>query len=166
MEHEPRSQQQTLYFDPDCHPENTLKVFNEFCDQFVLRYNALYPDPPKTSMDAVISRWKVEQATVEAPDPKPTVQQYDTLRDTWRSKDKVNKFVGLFASKRFQTDWVAAQPDVALRENATWTLFLNYMRDFYKPTENSTLKHFHFRDLHQGPQETFTAFCSRVALDS
>ena len=50
---EPRSP--TLYFDPDAHPEDTLKVFNEFCDTFILRYNALYPDPPKVSMDAAIS---------------------------------------------------------------------------------------------------------------
>ena len=85
MEHEPRSP--TLYFDPDAHPDNTLKIFNEFCDAFVLRYNALYPDPPKVSMDAALSRWKLTTRTTENPDPTPTVQQYDQVRDNWRSKD-------------------------------------------------------------------------------
>ena len=42
----PRSSAQCL-FDPDQHPEATLKVFNEFCESFTLRYNTLYPDPPK-----------------------------------------------------------------------------------------------------------------------
>ncbi len=162
-EYEPRS---TLYFDPDKHPENTLKMFNEFCETFILRYNALYPDPPKVSMDAAIARWKVETRTAEVADPVPTIDQYDTVRNNWRSKDKVSKFLGLFSSKRFQTDWTAAQPDVNLRENATWTQFQEYIREYYRPTENSTLKNFHFRELQQGPQETFTAFCSRVALDA
>ena len=130
MEPEPRSEQK-LYFDPDKHPDDTLKAFDEFCDQFVLRYNALYPDPPKVSMDAAISRWKVEHATAANPDPTPTVQQYDALRSSWRSKDKVNKFLGLFASKLFQTDWIAAQPNEALRENATWKLFLDYVKAYY-----------------------------------
>ena len=60
-QHEPRSP--PLYFDPDKHPENTLKVFNEFCDAFVLRYNALYPDPPKVSIDVAFERWKIGNTT-------------------------------------------------------------------------------------------------------
>ena len=158
---EPRSQ--TLFFDPDAHPDDTLKVFNKFCDSFTLRYNAQYPDPPKVSMDAAISRWKIANATADVADPKPTVEQYDAISEAWRSKDKVCKFLGLFSSKRFQTDWIAAQPDETLRGTATWTLFQQYMRAYYKPTENSTLKNFHFRDIRQGPEETFTAFCSREA---
>ena len=103
---EPRSP--TLHFDPDKHPENTLKMFNEFCDTFVLRYNALYPDPPKVSMDAALARWKITNATTEEPDPKPTIAQYDAVRDNWRSKDKVTKFLGLFSSKRFQSSVVTS----------------------------------------------------------
>ena len=164
-ENEPRSGQ-CLYFDPDEHPEDTLKVFNDFCDSFILRYNALYPDPPKVSMDAAIARWKVEAATAQEPDPRPSVAQYDGVRDAWRARDKVNKFLGLYSSRRFFQDWNAAQPDETLRENATWTLFKQYMQAFYKPTENPTLKNFHFRELQQGPQETFTAFANRVALEA
>ena len=126
----------------------------------------MYPDPPKVSMDAAIARWKITNATVDNQDPKPTVQQYDTIRDGWRSKDKVNKFLGMFSSQRFQKDWLAAQPTEALRENATWTLFLQYMRAFYKPTEQPTLKNYQFRDVYQGPAESFTAYCSRVALEA
>ena len=40
------------------------------------------------------------------------------------------------------------------------------MREYYKPTENSTLKKFHFRDLQQKSEETFKDLCSRVALES
>ena len=136
-ENEPRSPQ-CLYFDPDEHPEDTLKVFNEFCDSFTLRYNALYPDPPKVSMDSAIARWKVENATTEVPDPRPTVAQYDVVRNAWRSRDKVHKLLGLYSSKRFYNDWIAAQPNETLRDNATWPLFLQYMRAFYQPTENPT----------------------------
>ena len=35
-----------LFFDPDKHPEDTLKAFQEFVQTFELRYNAQYPDPP------------------------------------------------------------------------------------------------------------------------
>ena len=162
---EPRSHP-TLFFDPDKHPEDTLKKFVDFCDSFVLRYNAMYPDPPKVSMDAAVARWKVENTTADVADPRPTIQQYDTLRDNWRARDKVTKFLGLFSSKRFQQDWIAAQPDSNIRDTASWAQFVEFMKTYYKPTENSTLKNFHFRELQQGPDETFTAFCSRVALDA
>ena len=131
---------QTLYFDPDKHPEDTLKVFNEFCNAFTLRYNALYPDPPKVSMDAPIIRWKFSQATAEDTDPKPTIDDYDSLCDNWRSKDKVTKFLGLFSSKRFHTDWRAAVPDETQRDTSSWTDFVTSIRAYYKPTENATLK--------------------------
>ena len=141
-------------------------MFNEFCQTFTLRYNALYPDPPKVSMDAAISRWKFQNTTADVQDPKPTLEQYDQLRNEWRSRDKVTKFVGLYASKRFNTDWCAAQPDETARETSTWTSFIQQMREYYKPTDNSTLKNFKFRDLQQTQTETFTAFCNRVALEA
>ena len=37
---------------------------------------------------------------------------------------------------------------------------------FYKPTENTTLKHFHFRSIYQNEGETFIAFCNRVLLEA
>ena len=111
MDHHNEPRSATLLFDPDAHPDNTLKAFNEFCVTFVLRYNALYPDPPKVSMDSALARWKITAATADNANPTPTVAQYDQVRDEWRSKDKVTKFLGLFSSQRFQTDWIAAQPD-------------------------------------------------------
>ena len=36
-----------LYFDTDCHPDDTLKSFVEFSHDYELRYAAMYPDPPK-----------------------------------------------------------------------------------------------------------------------
>ena len=40
------SRASTLYFDPDIHPDDTIKAFNEFLIDFELRYEASYPDPP------------------------------------------------------------------------------------------------------------------------
>ena len=89
-ESDPRSK---LYFDPNQHPEYTLKAFEEFTQKFELRYNAQYPDPPKVSMDAAIERWKVANETTDSPNPKPNLEQYDQIRDEWRSKDKVAKLL-------------------------------------------------------------------------
>ena len=105
----------TLHFDPDLHPDDTLKAFNEFIQSFYLRYEAQYPDPPKVSIEAAIERWKL--ANEEA---KPTLEQYDTLRNEWRSKDRVAKFLGMFSSRRMYADWQVAEPDVTKRAQATW----------------------------------------------
>ena len=40
------------------------------------------------------------------------------------------------------------------------------MRLYYKPTENVTLKNFHFRALFQKQDETFPSFCSRVKKEA
>ena len=56
-------QSNTLFFNPDDDPESTLKCFNEFVQLFELRYNALYPDPPKVSLDVALHRWKIEHTT-------------------------------------------------------------------------------------------------------
>ena len=77
---EPRYQQQ-LFFDPDKHPENTLKAFNEFTQAFELRYEAQFPDPSKVSMDAAIQRWKFAHTANENSDPKPNLAQYDEVRE-------------------------------------------------------------------------------------
>ena len=47
---------QSLFFDPDGHPEGTLKAFTEFTKQFELRYNAQNLDVPGVSLDAAIQR--------------------------------------------------------------------------------------------------------------
>ena len=87
-----------IYFDPDEHPDATLKAFDEFACQFLLRYAALYPDPPKSSIDVAISRWKVEHTTDATPDPKPTLPEYDAICAAWMSKDQVRKALGIYSS--------------------------------------------------------------------
>lgn len=161
---EPRCTQ--LFFDPDKHPEDTLKAFDEFTQLFDLRYDAQFPDPPKVSMDAAMQRWKVENTTEAITDPKPNLQQFDQIRNNWRSKDRVAKFLGMYSSSRFFSDWRAAQPDEDQRKSASWDAFLTIMQEYYKPTENLTLKNFHFRELLQEPQETFTGFCNRVQKEA
>ena len=84
---EPRCNQ--VFFDPDTYPEETLKAFEEFIDTFELRYDAQFPDPPKVSMDSALQRWISAHATEEEPKPQPSLE--DTIRDEWRSKDKVAK---------------------------------------------------------------------------
>ena len=90
--------------------------------------------------DSALQRWKFEHTTEQDADPRPTLDQYDGIRNEWRSKDRVTKFIGLFSSKRFHTDWRVAQPEAARRENTSWT-------DFKL-------------------QETFTAFCNRVEKEA
>ena len=154
---------QTLCFNPDDHPDATLKSFDDFIQMYELRYDAQYPDPPKVSIDAAIERWKLTQQNAEA---RPTIAQYDEIRDEWRSKDRVAKFLGLFSTKRLYTDWMAAVPSETDRKAATWNIFKTKMREFYKPTENTTLTNFHFRQLSQNKDETFTLFCNRVESES
>ena len=151
-----------LYFDPDDHPGDTLKAFEEFIGLFELRYEAQFPEPPRVSMDAALQRWAFTKATVEVPRPQPTIAEYDEIRAEWRSKDKVAKLLGMYSSKRFHEDWRAAKPEVNDGRVADWNLFVDSMRKYYKPTENTTLKNFQFRALTQLPQESFSAFCNRV----
>ena len=63
-----------VYFDPDLHPDDTLKSFVEFVKVFGLRYDASHPDPPKVSLDAALSRWKLSNDN-----SNPTLAQYDTI---------------------------------------------------------------------------------------
>ena len=148
------SSSQTLYFDPDLHPEDTLKQFDEFINRFELRYAAQYPDPPKVSIDSAMERWKIVNV-----DMKITLDEYDNVKEKWTSQDMVTKFLGIFSSPRL---WKTAEPDESARKKASWKSFTATMKTFYKPTENMTLKHYQFRQITQGSDEVFTAFCSRV----
>ena len=56
-----------LFFDPDDHPENTLKTFQEFIQRFELCYDALYPDPRKVLLEAAFEKWEIMEATPENP---------------------------------------------------------------------------------------------------
>ena len=129
-----------LYFDPDQHPEETLKAFDEFIKDYTRWYAANYPDPPKVSMDSAIQRWKLENA-----DAQPSVAQFDVIKAAWQSKDKVKKFIGLHSSRRFFSDWEAAEPDETVRDHARWNDFVTTMQTYYKPTENITLKKLSFQ---------------------
>ena len=150
-----------LFFDPDEHPDQTLKAFEEFILDFSLRYEALYPDPPKVSLESAIQRWKYKQKGKE-----PTLEEYDTLVEGWKSKDKVSKFLGVYSSRRLYSDWLNAEKDETTRKNSTWEGFVTKMKLYYKPTANSTLKNFQFRGLSQEKTETFIAFCNRVEREA
>ena len=159
-------QSHDLFFDPQKHPDNTLKSFNEFTQSFQLRYTAQFPDPPKVSLDSALHQWKITNTTTDDPNPAPTLAQYDAIVEKWQSKDKVAKFLGMFSSANFYNDWIAAQPTETLRNNAGWTEFITYMKEYYKPTENLTLKNYHFRALAQEKEQTLAAFCNKVEKEA
>ena len=161
---EPRSS--NVFFNPDEHPEDTLKAFEEFIKVFVLRYNAQYPDPPKVSIEAAINRWKITNTTEETPNPTPTVAQYDTICNEWKSKDKVAKILGMFSSQKLYDDWCVAEPTEATRNSVMWDDFVAKMKAYYKPTENMTLKHYLFQGLSQEADETFARFCNRIEAEA
>ena len=151
-----------IYFNPEEHPKDTLKEFKEFCKLFSVRYNAQFPDPPKASLDVALARWTIQHRTEAEPNPQPTLDDYDQIRENWRAKDKVAKVIGMFSAPRLLADWEAAEPDETSRNQATFDEFTEKMTTFYKPTENETLIHYEFREIRQKPEETFISFCNRV----
>ena len=155
-----------LCFNPDAHPHDTLKSFKEFCVKFELRYDAQFTDPPKSAMDAAIQRWVIQNTTETVTDPKPDVNTYDTLRENWRSRDRVCKILGMFSSSRLYSDWEAAERNEDTRKAASWQVFKTTMEQFYKPTENPTLNNYKFRSLVQETSESFSAYCNRVEREA
>ena len=107
MQTEHKLEQNCFY--PDVYPENTLKAFNQAVDPFELRYEAQFPDPPKVSIDAAIEQWKYANFTDKQSNLRPSLEQHDKIRKDRRSKNKTAKFVGMFSSKRVQSDWKTAQ---------------------------------------------------------
>ena len=154
-----------FFFDPDDHPENTLKAFQEFIQRFELHYDAMYPDPPKVSLEAATEQWKIMEATSENPSPKPNLEQFDNLCEHTKACNKVSKFLGIYSSRRLYIDWCMATPEEKTRKNAQWK-DLEAMSAYYKPTGNITLIHFHFQSNIQKDGETFIAFCNHVLLEA
>ena len=139
-----------LYFDPDLHPDDTLKSFIEFSQDYELRYAAMYPDPPRVSLESAIQRWKLGHDN-----KNPTMDEYDLIVEEWKSKDMLAKFLGIYSSRRLYSDWTMALSAEKARKDATWSQFKEIMQEYYRPTENLTLKHFQFRALSQDRDETF-----------
>ena len=86
-------------------------------------------------MDSAITRWQFTH-----PDEQPTLDYYDEIRDTWRSKGMVSKFLGLFSSQRMYSDWYTALAIEKERKKATWEKFVSTMRVFYKPTDTEAIQ--------------------------
>ena len=74
----------------------------------------------------------------------------------------MTKLLGMFSSHELYKDWCIVEPDGLARDKARWNDFVAAMRTYYKPTENHTLKHFHFRSISQNPDESFPIFFNRV----
>ena len=147
-----------LQFNPDNHPHSTLKAFNEFVEQFEFRYEAQFPDVPKHVLEEGVQTWK--EANGNPADV--TTAQKNAIKVGIKSRDKVCKLLGFFASHRLQQDWKAAEPQEGNRTDVTWGDFTTKMRTYYKPTENTTLRNYEFRHLTQNSGEPFHAFCNRI----
>ena len=113
------------------------------------------------SLDSAIHRWKLGHV-----DAVPSMEEYDAIVEQWKAKDMVAKFLGIYSSRRFYSDWISADPADESRKRATWAIFKAKMQEYYKPTENLTLKNFQFRSLSQGKEESFVAFCNSVAKEA
>ena len=127
---EANTRTEVIFFDPDQHTKDTLKSFKSFCTRFQLRYEAQFPDPPKTAMDSAIQRWVLGNTTTENPKPVCSVAQFDQMKNEWKEQDKVKKVLGIFSSPRMYADWETALPDEQQRNNATWTEFKAAMEVF------------------------------------
>ena len=132
-----------LFFDP----ENTLKAFNEYMELFELRYNAQFLDQPKMLLDSALKRWKIVNATEQNPNPWPTLDQYDKIKEDWQAKDRLTKFLGVFSSARLHSNWQFTMRNEKARKIATWKDFPSAIKEYYKPMQNPTLKNFKFREL-------------------
>ena len=132
-----------LCFDPNEHPENRLKPFQEFLC-FQLWYIDLYPGPPKVSLDEAIECWKISQAAPENPSSKPNLEQFDEICEDTKSRDKNAKFLGMYSSSRLYTDWCMAVPTEKARKYVKWNKVVTIVTQYYKPTESIALKHFQF----------------------
>ena len=100
---EPQSRN-SLFFDRDEYRENTLKALNDYVELFELRHNAQFPDPRKVSLDSALERWKSVNATERNPNPQPTLDQYDKIKEDWQAKDRLAKFLGMFSSAGLHSD--------------------------------------------------------------
>ena len=90
---------------------------------FELPYDAKYTDPSKVSLEAAVERWKIVNAGRAI-----TVEEYDTITDELKSKDRVAKFLGIYTSRRLFSDWKVSEPDEALRKSSTWSDFVTKVR--------------------------------------
>ena len=72
----------------------------------------------------------------------------------------------MFYSTRLHSKWQVAMPNEKARKIAIRKDFVDAMKEYYKPTQNPTLKNFKFRELTQAENETFPAFCNRVEKEA
>ena len=125
-------------------------------------YSAFWIDPPKVPLEAAIERWKILEATLENPSPKANLIFANTLKHTTKYE--------IFWESIHQGDYTRTGVWLHQRRkrgkmHSGKILFITNSA-YYKPTENLTLKHFHFRSNIQKDSETFIAFCNRVLLEA
>ena len=135
-----------------------MKTFNEFIEQYKFRYEAQYPEPPKHTIEACITKWTVTTKK------EPTYTDMEFIKNTSISKGKVKRLLEFFTTARHIQDWKAAESNEVLSSDCTWDYFIQKPRLYYKPTKNPIIQNFEFRKLAQAKHETFSTFCNRVEV--
>jgi len=113
------------------------------------RYSAMYPDPPKVSLDSAIQdgRWKMEMMEHRwkfgNDNVNPSMDQYDAIVEEWKSRDMKS------THQRLHSDWMMVMSSKKARKSIIWVDVKATMYEYYKPTENLTLKNFQFLSLSQ-----------------
>jgi len=110
--------------------DDTLKSFVELTQEYELRYRAMHPDPPRVSLEAAIQRWKLGNDN-----KNPSITEYDMIVDEWKSRDMVAKFLGIYSSRRFYSDWTMAVPK---EKGRTFIAFCNRVEKEAKHCQCST----------------------------
>jgi len=109
----------------------------------------MYPDPPKVSLDSAIQdgRWKMEMMEHRwkfgNDNVNPSMDQYDAIVEEWKSRDMKS------THQRLHSDWMMVMSSKKARKSIIWVDVKATMYEYYKPTENLTLKNFQFLSLSQ-----------------
>ena len=127
-------------FDPSQHTENLYEKYLEFTELFGYMYPALNREPPTS-------------ATTQA------------QKDQWVAQDKKNLFLGRCAHRNLHKIYEDIVP-AEQRATITYDQMNTSMLERFRLSTNTTLSNFKFRNLSQGTNESFDAFCVRVKQEA
>ena len=68
------------------------------------------------------------------------LRSIDQIKEDCQAKDRLAKFFGMFSSTRFHSDWQVIMPNKKDWKILTRKDFVDAMKEYYKSTQNLTLK--------------------------
>ena len=121
-----------LHFDPNKHPENMLKAFQELLQCFPLRWHTL-PRPTKGLIWSSHRKVENQSGYTWKSITKPNLEQFDEMCEDTKLRDKIAKFLGMNSWSRLHTDWCMTVTTETARKSAKWNEFVTTMTQYYKP---------------------------------